>query len=152
MGGPLHKYRYRSPASGVETVLKLNDADAARLGLTEDDRIPDTTGLRGEHGPQLLSLPDTQEPDAGPGDGQEQEPAAGDDPQAAAAEPPADVKAAPPARNKARTTAATAATKTAGRRRKPADPDADPAVDATVAAGATPAGDNGGDGGTGGGD
>ncbi|MEV7867479.1 hypothetical protein AB0P17_15560 [Streptomyces sp. NPDC088124] len=145
MGGPLHKYRYTSPASGAETVLKLNDADAARLGLTEDDLLPDTVGLRGEHGPELLSLPDGQDPAGAHGDGQEQEPPAQKE------ETPAETEAAPPARNKARTTAAT---KSAGRRRKPAGDGhgADPAVDVAVTAGAGPAGNDGGDGGSGGGD
>lgn len=50
MGGPLQKYRYRG------TVLKLNDADAARLGLGEDDLVD--TRARGEHGPETIEPPD----------------------------------------------------------------------------------------------
>lgn len=38
VGGPLSKYRYRSPG-GQATVLKLNSDDAARLGLTDADLV-----------------------------------------------------------------------------------------------------------------
>jgi len=40
VSGPLKKYRYASEA-GHETVLKLNEADAARYGLTDDDLVSD---------------------------------------------------------------------------------------------------------------
>jgi hypothetical protein len=36
MGGPLKKYKVQT-SSGAQTVLKLNDEDAARHGLTESD-------------------------------------------------------------------------------------------------------------------
>lgn len=38
MSGPLKRYRYTS-ASGAETVLKFNQADAERHGLTDDDVV-----------------------------------------------------------------------------------------------------------------
>lgn len=38
VGGPLQKYNYRS-ASGTETVMKLNAADAVRYGLTDEDLV-----------------------------------------------------------------------------------------------------------------
>lgn len=38
VGGPLRKYRFVSP-SGAETVLKLNETDAERQGLTDDDLV-----------------------------------------------------------------------------------------------------------------
>lgn len=38
VGGPLKKYNYTSPA-GHDTVLKLNEADAERHGLTDDDLV-----------------------------------------------------------------------------------------------------------------
>ncbi|MFE2600113.1 hypothetical protein ACFXCZ_27100 [Streptomyces sp. NPDC059396] len=132
MGGPLKKYRYTSPASGAETVLKLNEDDAARLGLTEDDVLPDTAH-HGEHGPELLSPPVVQE-DA------RAEPS-GDDSDDGLPE----VKARTATRNKART----AATKTSRRRRKPPG-DADDKADAGD--GEASVADSGGDGGQGGGD
>ncbi|MEU3447247.1 hypothetical protein AB0H29_08450 [Streptomyces thermolilacinus] len=45
MGGPLRKYRYRG------TVLKLNEGDAQRLGLGEDDAL-DTSSV------ETVELPD----------------------------------------------------------------------------------------------
>ncbi|MFC5144289.1 hypothetical protein [Streptomyces aureoversilis] len=36
VGGPLKKYRIRTP-SGAESVVKYNETDAARLGLTDAD-------------------------------------------------------------------------------------------------------------------
>lgn len=38
VGGPLKRYRYTSP-SGVATVMKFNEADAERYGLTDDDLV-----------------------------------------------------------------------------------------------------------------
>lgn len=40
MGGPLKKYRVTS-ASGAESVVKYNEADAERLGLTDADLVPE---------------------------------------------------------------------------------------------------------------
>ncbi|APY88173.1 hypothetical protein DCW30_05865 [Streptomyces alfalfae] len=40
VGGPLKKYRVTS-ASGVESVVKYNAADAERLGLTDADLAPE---------------------------------------------------------------------------------------------------------------
>ncbi|MFW3473655.1 hypothetical protein ACN24M_20525 [Streptomyces microflavus] len=54
MSGPLQKYRYTSK-HGVETVLKLNDAEAERLGLGPDD-IVESVALQGEHGPETLAF------------------------------------------------------------------------------------------------
>ncbi|WP_432147953.1 hypothetical protein [Streptomyces sp. bgisy029] len=54
MSGPLQKYRYTSK-HGVETVLKLNDAEARRLGLGPDD-IVSSVELQGEHGPETVAL------------------------------------------------------------------------------------------------
>ncbi|MFE4691262.1 hypothetical protein ACFRH6_14530 [Streptomyces sp. NPDC056749] len=72
MSGPLTKYRYRG------TVLKLNDTDAARLGLTDAD---------------VVGAP---------------EPAAADEPVGGpeAVQQPAEVKARAGSSNKARTAAA----------------------------------------------
>lgn len=55
MSGPLQKYRYNS-GRGNATVLKLNEADAARLGLGPDDVVD---GTEEGGGVQTLSLPDT---------------------------------------------------------------------------------------------
>lgn len=38
VSGPLHKYKVTWP-SGVETVMKLNDEDAAARGLTDADLL-----------------------------------------------------------------------------------------------------------------
>ncbi|MFE3485091.1 hypothetical protein [Streptomyces griseus] len=54
MSGPLQKYRYQS-GRGVETVLKLNDAEARRLGLGPDD-IVESVALQGEHGPETVAF------------------------------------------------------------------------------------------------
>ncbi|WP_143666796.1 MULTISPECIES: hypothetical protein [unclassified Streptomyces] len=51
VSGPLQKYRVIR--GGVETVMKLNDADAARLGLGADD-ILGSASLQGEHGPETV--------------------------------------------------------------------------------------------------
>ncbi|MEU1152634.1 hypothetical protein ABZ369_06395 [Streptomyces sp. NPDC005918] len=40
VGGPLKKYRVTS-ASGAESVVKYNQADAGRLGLTDADLVPE---------------------------------------------------------------------------------------------------------------
>lgn len=53
MSGPLQKYRVIR--GGVETVMKLNDADATRLGLGADD-ILGPAALQGEHGPETVSF------------------------------------------------------------------------------------------------
>ncbi|MCD9196071.1 hypothetical protein [Streptomyces albireticuli] len=49
VGGPLKKYKIRT-ASGAETVMKYNAADAARYGLTDAD---------------LAETPPTPEPEGG---------------------------------------------------------------------------------------
>ncbi|MFJ9113016.1 hypothetical protein [Streptomyces sp. NPDC102283] len=54
MSGPLQKYRYTSK-HGVETVLKLNDVEAKRLGLGPDDVVA-SVALQGEHGPETLAF------------------------------------------------------------------------------------------------
>ncbi|NDZ63564.1 hypothetical protein [Streptomyces cyaneofuscatus] len=54
MSGPLQKYRYTS-RHGVETVLKLNDAEAERLGLGPDD-VVEPGAMQGEHGPEPLAF------------------------------------------------------------------------------------------------
>ncbi|MEV6074921.1 hypothetical protein AB0L80_07420 [Streptomyces sp. NPDC052069] len=51
MSGPLQKYRYVGRSG--ETVLKLSEADATRLGLGPDDVV----GAAEETGVQTLSLP-----------------------------------------------------------------------------------------------
>ncbi|WP_354596078.1 hypothetical protein R1Y80_00750 [Streptomyces sp. JL1001] len=56
MSGPLQKYRYVGKSG--ETVLKLNEADAARLGLGPDDVV----GASGDEGVQTLSLPADDKP------------------------------------------------------------------------------------------
>ncbi|KOU41258.1 hypothetical protein ADK55_29145 [Streptomyces sp. WM4235] len=43
MSGPLKRYRYANGA-GHETVLKLNDADAERYGLTDEDLVESGSG------------------------------------------------------------------------------------------------------------
>lgn len=48
MGGPLKKYKVTSP-TGVETVMKLNAADAEARGLSEGDLVHAAVG---EPGPQ----------------------------------------------------------------------------------------------------
>ncbi|MFI9012587.1 hypothetical protein ACIGZI_00975 [Streptomyces griseus] len=53
MSGPLQKYRVIR--GGVETVMKLNDADAARLGLGAND-ILGSPALQGEHGPEIVAF------------------------------------------------------------------------------------------------
>lgn len=53
VSGPLQKYRVIR--GGVETVMKLNDADAARLGLGADD-VLGPAALQGEHGPETVSF------------------------------------------------------------------------------------------------
>lgn len=40
VGGPLKKYRVTS-ASGAESVVKYNEADAERLGLSDADLVPE---------------------------------------------------------------------------------------------------------------
>ncbi|MEU0808793.1 hypothetical protein [Streptomyces sp. NPDC005970] len=75
VGGPLKKYRVVS-ATGVETVMKLNSADAEARGLTESDMAP------GRGDDAVLSLPDDDHTPAagqdggepGPGDGEDQAP------------------------------------------------------------------------------
>ncbi|MCX4676701.1 hypothetical protein OG413_15560 [Streptomyces sp. NBC_01433] len=103
MGGPLHKYRYRSERG--ETVLKLNDADAARLGLGEDDII-DTAAESSDV--QTLSLP---EDNPGAETAARDEAAAGTQKKKAASAP-----------NKARRTAATKAPGTGSPPRRSAPP------------------------------
>ncbi len=44
MGGPLKKYRVTS-ASGAESVVKYNAADAERLGLTDADLAPERAAV-----------------------------------------------------------------------------------------------------------
>lgn len=51
VGGQLKKYKVTSP-SGVETVMKLNEADAEARGLSEDDLVQPTSAE-----PETLSLP-----------------------------------------------------------------------------------------------
>jgi hypothetical protein len=43
VSGPLKRYRYTNGA-GNETVLKLNDADAERYGLTDEDLVESGDG------------------------------------------------------------------------------------------------------------
>lgn len=52
VGGPLGKYRYTS-GTGHQTVLKLNDEDAARLGLTEADLADATSEPEPEPAPEV---------------------------------------------------------------------------------------------------
>ncbi|MGC5531575.1 hypothetical protein [Streptomyces sp. SR-10] len=66
MSGPLQKYRYVGRSG--QTVLKLNEADAKRLGLGPDDVV----GAAEEDGVQTLSLPDGD----GPAPGAKQRPTA----------------------------------------------------------------------------
>lgn len=97
VSGPLKRYKVTSP-NGVETVMKLNEADAGARGLTDADLAPETGG---EHGPQSLSLPDDDRAAAASPDGGEQEPGDSED-QA----PGPEKKARPAAPNKARTSSA----------------------------------------------
>lgn len=53
VSGPLQKYRV--VRGGVETVMKLNDADAARLGLGAGDVLGSAV-LQGEHGPEIIAF------------------------------------------------------------------------------------------------
>ncbi|MFH9215470.1 hypothetical protein [Streptomyces globisporus] len=53
MSGPLQKYRYVGRSG--ETVLKLNEADATRLGLGPDDVVA-SVALQGEPGPETLAF------------------------------------------------------------------------------------------------
>ncbi|MDW4900662.1 hypothetical protein RB625_19825 [Streptomyces californicus] len=53
VSGPLQKYRV--VRGGVETVMKLNDADAARLGLGAGDVLGSAV-LQGEHGPETIAF------------------------------------------------------------------------------------------------
>ena len=53
VSGPLQKYRYVGKSG--ETVLKLNEADAKRLGLGPDD-VVESTALQGEHGPEIVAF------------------------------------------------------------------------------------------------
>ncbi|MFJ9234151.1 hypothetical protein ACIRJ3_04090 [Streptomyces anulatus] len=53
VSGPLKKYRVIR--GGVETVMKLNDADAARLGLGADDVLGSPV-LQGEDGPEIVAF------------------------------------------------------------------------------------------------
>ncbi|MEV5680968.1 hypothetical protein [Streptomyces sp. NPDC052179] len=132
MGGPLHKYRYRSERG--ETVLKLNDADAARLGLGEEDVI-DTTAENNDV--QTLSLPEDN-----PG----AETAAPDVAAAGTAK-----KKAASAPNKARRTAANKAPGTGAAARRSAPPAAAEAPGQGDGQQTAPRQDDG-DGGPGGGD
>ncbi|MEV5770087.1 hypothetical protein AB0L49_02285 [Streptomyces antimycoticus] len=95
MSGPLKRYKVTSP-SGVETVMKLNEADADARGLTDADLAPEAGGDRG---PKSPSLPDDDHAtDAGP-DGGEHGSDDGD-----GQEPEAKARSAAP--NKARTSSA----------------------------------------------
>ncbi|MGW4250586.1 hypothetical protein [Streptomyces californicus] len=53
MSGPLQKYRYAGRSG--ETVLKLNETDAKRLGLGPDD-VVESVSLQGEHGPETIAV------------------------------------------------------------------------------------------------
>lgn len=53
MSGPLQKYRY--VGKGRETVLKLNEADARRLGLGPAD-VVEPGAMQGEPGPETLAF------------------------------------------------------------------------------------------------
>ncbi|WP_262702045.1 MULTISPECIES: hypothetical protein [Streptomyces] len=75
MSGPLKKYKVTLP-NGVETTMKLNEADAAARGLTDADVVPERDG------DAVLSLPDDDHAPAagqdsgesGPGGGEDQAP------------------------------------------------------------------------------
>lgn len=92
MAGPLKKYRVTSGA--VETVMKLNPADAEQRGLTDSDLV---SGRDDDASP---SLPDNDSGPAAASHEEEQEP--GDDDQ----EPESEEKARTAAQNKARTSSA----------------------------------------------
>lgn len=94
MAGPLKKYRVTSGA--VETVMKLNPADAEQRGLTDSDLV---SGRGDDASP---SLPDNDSGPAAASDGEEQEP--GDDDQEPESE--SEEKARTAAQNKARTSSA----------------------------------------------
>lgn len=94
VGGPLKKYRVVS-AHGVETTMKLNEADAQQRGLSDADLVPE----RGDDA--VLSLPDDDDTSAASQDGGE--PGSGDGEDQA---PEPEEKARSAAQNKARTSSA----------------------------------------------
>lgn len=119
MSGPLTKYRYRG------TVLKLNDTDAARLGLTDADVVGAPAPAAAE------AVVETE-----------------------AAQQPAEVKALAGSSNKARTTAANKGGRRAKPAPSAAAPVPDSDQGDAAAGGdqGDGAADGGGDGGPGGGD
>jgi hypothetical protein len=94
VSGPLKKYRVTR--GGVETVMKLNDADAARLGVGPDKAVGEAS--------TIPPVEPVDEPDGGDGDGAADESGVGQPSArktAAKKQPASANKARPAAANKA---------------------------------------------------
>lgn len=56
MGGPLQRYEVTTP-SGVKTTMKLNEADAERLGVLNDSSDEQTDSTPAEEEQPAVSAP-----------------------------------------------------------------------------------------------